>query len=548
METGILRIGRRALILALVILTVNACSSGSEAGSSSDLLDAYSISGSVGDGPIVGAEVRLTDANGELVAIAISDAQARYKVDVPSSAKLPITAHVAGGIDLVTQRAADFELRALVHDTGEQTLNISPMSTLISDSAACVNDTSAERTSALWSVLRRELDVGLDASVLIDPVNGEIDSSNVETTVLANEALGEWVRRTGAGVSADGLTLDEIVRVMACDLADGAMDGQLPGPATDQEVRVLGAAKAAEVGVRLEVLAGRLEVDDRDATSAMNSAIRTIMPAKVDADVTRVPATSAAVKRTLIGLDALQKTFRETRLQGLVDKLVTANPRDVRRLLNTDNSADLENFLKSLPERVALTDSGTVRDMLDGIEKAPEAPLISFAAAAENLDSGASTRLSWAATNATRCVASGGWGGDVALEGFFDTGSLTESTSFALTCGGLGGKTDAVVRVTVIDSEKNLCRQSLSLNQSLSLYQSLSLNLSQSHNLCLSQSHNLCLSLNQSRYLCLSPNPSQCLFPNPHRSQSPCQSQNLCLSQNLRPSQSLCQNRRLHLL
>ena len=100
----------RAALLTSLIMVVAACSSGSEQGSSDQApASTFSISGSIGDGPIVGGDIVVLDANGNQIASGVSDDRAGYQIEIPADAALPATVHVTGGTDLVTGRAADFE-------------------------------------------------------------------------------------------------------------------------------------------------------------------------------------------------------------------------------------------------------------------------------------------------------------------------------------------------------------------------------------------------------------------------------------------------------
>jgi len=80
-------------------------------------------------------------------------------------------------------------------------------------------------------------------------------------------------------------------------------------------------------------------------------------------------------------------------------------------------------------------------------------PTISFAASDTTVDSGAAVTLSWASADAEQCVASGGWTGEVGLDGSYSTGDLARTTDFSLACTGLGGTSTSSVRVAVMNSD-----------------------------------------------------------------------------------------------
>ncbi len=63
------------------------------------------------------------------------------------------------------------------------------------------------------------------------------------------------------------------------------------------------------------------------------------------------------------------------------------------------------------------------------------------------ISSGSSVTLSWSASNANSCQASGGWSGSRPLSGSETVGPLTQETGFTLSCSGDGG--GSVRQVTV---------------------------------------------------------------------------------------------------
>ena len=79
------------------------------------------------------------------------------------------------------------------------------------------------------------------------------------------------------------------------------------------------------------------------------------------------------------------------------------------------------------------------------------APTVSLSANPTSLASGLASTLSWSATNATSCTASGGWSGSKnTTSGTASTGVLSVTTSFTLSCSGTGGTASDSATVTVI--------------------------------------------------------------------------------------------------
>ena len=84
----------------------------------------------------------------------------------------------------------------------------------------------------------------------------------------------------------------------------------------------------------------------------------------------------------------------------------------------------------------------------------PPPPTVTLSANPTTITSGASSTLSWSATNATDCTASAnpavaGWSGSVGISGSQSSGALTATTNFTLTCSGAGGSAGQTVSVTV---------------------------------------------------------------------------------------------------
>jgi hypothetical protein len=78
-------------------------------------------------------------------------------------------------------------------------------------------------------------------------------------------------------------------------------------------------------------------------------------------------------------------------------------------------------------------------------------PTISFSASPATLTAGAAATLTWSATNATACTASGDWSGAKAVSGSASTGALSAAKSYVLSCTGAGGSATQSVAVAVSD-------------------------------------------------------------------------------------------------
>lgn len=76
-------------------------------------------------------------------------------------------------------------------------------------------------------------------------------------------------------------------------------------------------------------------------------------------------------------------------------------------------------------------------------------PVVTLSASPTSVTSGQGATLTWSATDATSCTASGGWSGTKTVSGTQPSGALTANTTFEIECTGPGGRDDASVTVTV---------------------------------------------------------------------------------------------------
>ncbi|MGD9842221.1 MAG: hypothetical protein AB7U99_04870 [Steroidobacteraceae bacterium] len=76
-------------------------------------------------------------------------------------------------------------------------------------------------------------------------------------------------------------------------------------------------------------------------------------------------------------------------------------------------------------------------------------PIVTLSTVVSSVMAGGTTSLSWSATDATSCSASGGWTGAQPTSGSTTVGPLTSATTFTLTCSGVGGTTVQSTAVTI---------------------------------------------------------------------------------------------------
>jgi hypothetical protein len=405
------------------------------------------VSGSVGDGPVVGATLQVVDAAGQVLGTDRSTDTADYQLELPAETRLPVLVTATGGIDLVTQRPLDFPLVGAVLATGNVTVNISPLTTLAVYAAQCsAPGLGAAGLEAAWQRIYADASFGLDDGLVADPMTDPVDAANVRTLVLANEALGEAVRRTMQALEQAGAPVAgaEILRQVGCDLVGGSRTGAV-------DARVLATFEAAGLAVRLETVAGRLEVDDYSAVARMDDAIRTIRPG-IELDSIAELAVAESVRQQALRAVALWHDFAgEPALVTVAQALASGTAETLAARMDALLDAHLHGRLKALAARVALAATVEIEAFTGrrALQADAGAPQLSFSSDRAEIASGESVTLSWAASDAERCLAAGDWTGPVSSSGFQQIAGLTEPARFGLACAGLGGVTYREVSVTL---------------------------------------------------------------------------------------------------
>jgi hypothetical protein len=157
------------------------------------------LTGSVGDGPVIGANIQLRDRSGNLMAEMQSDAKAAYNITVATmSEDFPLLLEATGGTDLVTNRAPDFKLTGAAFNTGSQSVaNLSPFSTFaVALTKYMSGGTTTSNLENAQETVSSALNSGLDSLVATGPMSTPIDAGNIAEMVKASETLSEIVRRT----------------------------------------------------------------------------------------------------------------------------------------------------------------------------------------------------------------------------------------------------------------------------------------------------------------------------------------------------------------
>jgi hypothetical protein len=269
---------RGALILTL-LLGIAACTGESDSDTSSlgspKAVVENRVTGSVGDGPIVGARIRVRAKSGSLLEEFNSSSTADYDVVVKTQGRnYALTIEADQGIDLVTGGPPDFRLVSGIIRPNERSIsNLNPYTTLIFGAAQHNGGISDSSVASARDAVVNRYGFGLDKHLIADPTSTKIDETNVHVIVKTSETLGEMVRRTRDALpNLDG---DAVMAALSADLSDGWIDGR---GARGNDARIAAVANVASGAVLVQAMANRLHVYGTNATSAMDNAIRQVRP------------------------------------------------------------------------------------------------------------------------------------------------------------------------------------------------------------------------------------------------------------------------------
>jgi hypothetical protein len=343
---------RNALVIAITSVALAGCLSESEPESVetpvAETLSDHELTGSVGDGPIVGAKVRVLTRDGTELAQLESDGSASYTVTVRTKGKhYPLTLDARNGIDLVTNLSPDFDLFGAALEPGKKSVaNVNPFSTVAYELARDMSGgVSKSNLVIAESFVSEALNSGLSTLVETGPMLTAIDTSNIAEIVKASETLGELIRRVRDlqkmhNRPASG---NSVLRAVASDLTDSVIDGR-GGPRVD--ARVSGLAIVAAVSVLLESMQNELHVNGQNATDEMIAAMNKVAGGTVEKSFEDLTVTPQMLSTTRVGLAALLAVVPNEKLQALstsVDQLEAGmGPESVRTIIPDDYRTTLE--------------------------------------------------------------------------------------------------------------------------------------------------------------------------------------------------------------
>ena len=290
--------------------------------------DEFELSGSVGDGPVVGASMRVISNDGSILNEFESDASAGYNIVVKTKGKYyPLTVDARGGIDIVTNLAPDFVLiGAALEPSKKVVVNVNPYSTLAMEIATDLpGGRTKENIYTAQDIAVASMNNGLASLGSNGPMTTKITSSNVAEIVKTSEALGEIVRRTRdwlliAGFIWDG---DAVIGAMGSDLIDSVIDGA-GGPRSDARMAAIVSIVTAQV--LLESMSNELYVNGTDATASLESAIQMMNLGTASPTLGELSATSGMLAQINIGLAAADAISNDARVSSLRQSVAGFQP------------------------------------------------------------------------------------------------------------------------------------------------------------------------------------------------------------------------------
>lgn len=314
----------------------------------------YELSGSVGDGPIVGAAMRVMQNDGVILDEFNSDSDAGYNIRIKTKGKFyPLTVDATDGVDLVTNRAPDFTLRsAALEPSKKYVVNLNPFTTLSMQVA--FNLPGGQTKSNIYAaqdITAATMNFGLVSMTASGPMTAQINGSNVAEMVKSSEALGELVRRTRDWLLTGGFTWngDDVIRALGADLIDGVIDGR-GGPRADRRLAAI--ANIVMAQVLLESTANEIHVDGVDATALLESAIDETNVGTASPSVSELTATSAMLAQIDVGLEAADAISDDTGVTDLRDSATGIqaglSPQIARSVLPADYRQTLDGVIATM--------------------------------------------------------------------------------------------------------------------------------------------------------------------------------------------------------
>ena len=308
---------------------LQACTGGEAASPSDDEPDIdVELTGSVGDGPVVSAEVKIHSRTGTLLQTVVANQTAGYNVALKTKGRnFPLLLEASGGTDLVTNLPPDFVLRSsALEPRNRATANLSPFTTLARATADQMSGgpTAANLRAALTTVTA-EFNSGLSTLAAGGVMDATINDSNLPEIVKSSETLAETLRRVHSIRRASGRasSIDDVITVLGADLTDGELDGR-GAAGTDAHASATVALVSAQVLV--EAMANDLRVNGQTATPALDAAINRLASAPRTAPTAALPITAGMLELARTGTAAASAIAPSPTLTTLKQNLDALTP------------------------------------------------------------------------------------------------------------------------------------------------------------------------------------------------------------------------------
>lgn len=351
----------RAVLAGVFTLMLAACGGGgsdsigvgsSAANTSSGVVV---FGGSIGDGPVTGANITVLSARGDTLGTITSDRNAAYQARItPADGDYPIRLVVSGGTDLVTGRPPDFQMESIKAYPQDTIVNVNPFSTLVSQVARRLpGGLSHANINTARSLVMGRLTFGLDRSSLPDPITSPLTTGNVAKLVKASEALGEAIRRTRDRMNASGAQHNgnSVIRALAADMVDGHPDGL---GASGTNARLTAVFNVVTAQVLVELLSNNLRVDAVIATNVIDQSILSTYPGISGSQLTgSVRVTSAVLSELSIAIAAVRAIDNSSAVANISTAVsglyAGATPATVANVLPANSTNGLRNAVNAIP-------------------------------------------------------------------------------------------------------------------------------------------------------------------------------------------------------
>ncbi len=357
--------GNSALLVAASVL-LSGCLMGEPVDDPGEALGMESeLTGSVGDGPIVNASMRVLTADGVILSEFSSDATAGYTIKVrANNTEYPLIIDAWDGTDLVTGLSPDFALRGAGVKPGSKLIaNINPYSTLAVEVAVDLNGgLTADNIEIAQSIVTSAANGGMTSLLAEGPMFTPIDGSNIAEVVRATESLSEIVRRARDWQNAFGFSTnaDLVMERLGSDLVDEVIDG-----AGGSRAHARTAALSTVVGaqVLLETMCNELHVNGSNAAAAMDSAIQQVSSSAVTRDLSDLTVTSQMLDQVKTGLTAAAVVSADPALTQLRIAVAGIQPGFGPGLVKSILPANYRQILENILPLVAGANNATLADI-----------------------------------------------------------------------------------------------------------------------------------------------------------------------------------------